>query len=47
MDGIIIMNPGSAAIPKSGSPCSYMTLENGLFLWKDLSDGRETGRFRL
>ena len=45
--GIIIMNPGSAAIPKSGSQSSYMTLENGLFLWKDLSDGRETDRFRL
>ena len=45
--GIIIMNPGSAAIPKNGSRCSYMTLENGLFLWKDLSDGREMDRFRL
>jgi len=32
----IYMNPGSVSIPKSGSCHSYMTLENGLFQWKDL-----------
>lgn len=33
----ILMNPGSVSIPKEQSPHSYMTLENGVFLWKDLS----------
>ncbi len=46
-DGIFILNPGSAAIPKSGSRHGYMTLEHGLFLWKDLTDGRETDRLQL
>ena len=31
------MNPGSVSIPKNGSPHSYMTLEDGLFIWKELS----------
>lgn len=31
------MNPGSVSIPKENSHHGYMTLENGLFLWKDLS----------
>jgi len=30
------INPGSVSIPKGGSCHSYMTLEKGLFLWKDL-----------
>ena len=30
------LNPGSVAIPKEGSAHSYMTLENGVFTWKDL-----------
>ena len=33
------LNPGSVSIPKEGSVHSYMTLENGCFLWKDL-DGK-------
>ncbi len=45
--GILILNPGSAAIPKGGSHRGYMTLENGRFLWKDLSDGKETDRLQL
>lgn len=36
--GIIIMNPGSLSIPKENSRHSYMTLEDNLFLWKDLSN---------
>ena len=32
----VYMNPGSVSIPKGGSRHSYMTLENGLFQWKDL-----------
>ena len=31
------MNPGSVSIPQGGSRHSYMTLEGGLFQWKDLS----------
>ena len=33
------LNPGSVSIPKEGSAHSYMTLEGGLFQWKDL-EGR-------
>ncbi len=35
--GFWYLNPGSVSIPKEGSPQSYMTLEDGLFLWKDLT----------
>lgn len=31
------MNPGSVSIPKENSHHGYMTLENGVFLWKGLS----------
>ena len=34
--GFWYLNPGSVSIPKEGSPHSYMTLEDGQFLWKDL-----------
>ena len=34
--GIWYLNPGSVSIPKENSPHSYMTLEDGQFLWKDL-----------
>ena len=33
----VCMNPGSVSIPKKNSPHSYMTLENGVFLWKTLA----------
>lgn len=33
------INCGSVSIPKEGSPHSYMTLENGVFKWKNLTDG--------
>ena len=33
------VNPGSTSIPKNGSAHSYMTLEDGLFSWKDLESG--------
>ncbi|MBQ8160741.1 MAG: phosphodiesterase [Clostridia bacterium] len=42
----MILNPGSVSIPKENSPHSYMTLEGGVFLWKDM-DGEvyhEIGR---
>lgn len=32
----LYLNPGSVSIPKNNSPHSYMTLENGTFIWKDL-----------
>ena len=45
-EGYLLMNPGSVSIPKNGTPHSYMTVENGLFLWKDL-DGAEFMRHQL
>lgn len=35
-EDFVYMNPGSVSIPKDGTPHSYMTLENGKFLWKNL-----------
>lgn len=32
-------NPGSVALPKAGSPHSYMILEGAWVQWKDLSGG--------
>ncbi len=32
----LYLNPGSVSIPKENSRHSYMTLEGGLFQWKDL-----------
>ena len=40
-DGLVFLNPGSVSIPKEGSVRSYMTLENGLFLWKELETGAQ------
>lgn len=45
-DGYIYMNPGSVSIPKENSPNSYMTLEDGVFEWKDL-DGNSYMKFSL
>ena len=45
-DGLLYLNPGSVSIPKENSPHSYMTLENGLFQWKDL-DGQVYDSRRL
>ena len=42
-EGIICLNPGSVTISKDGCIRSYMTLEDGLFLWKTL-DGTEYDR---
>ena len=35
----VCLNPGSLSIPKENSPHSYMTLEEGLFRWKELESG--------
>ena len=42
----ICMNPGSVSIPKAGSWHGYMTLSDGVFVWKDL-DGAVMQRFCL
>lgn len=42
----VYMNPGSVSIPKEGSVNSYMTAENGVFLWKSLEDGRAYREYR-
>lgn len=34
--GSVYLNPGSLSIPKENSPHSYMTLEDGVFYWKDV-----------
>lgn len=34
--GIRVLNPGSVSIPKENSWHGYMTLQEGLFLWKDM-----------
>ena len=44
-DGIVYLNPGSAAIPKEGSAHSVMTLEGALFRWIDLESGEEYRRY--
>ena len=44
-DGNVYMNPGSASIPKEQSWNGYMTLEDGLFLWKDM-DGSVKKEYR-
>ena len=38
-EGFTYVNPGSTSIPKNGSAHGYMTLENGVFSWKDLESG--------
>ncbi len=45
-EGVFYLNPGSVSIPKEGSPHSYMTLEGGLFLWKELN-GEVYNKFAL
>jgi len=43
---IVFMNPGSLSIPKEDSPHSYMTLEDGLFAWKEI-DGEIYREFAM
>lgn len=43
----IYMNPGSVSIPKEGSAHSYMTLEDNIFLWKNLEDKSVYNKFEL
>ncbi len=39
-NGGIYANCGSVALPKDGAPHSYILLENGVLLWKDLETGK-------
>lgn len=43
---VLCMNCGSVSLPKQDSAHSYMTLEEGVFVWKDL-DGAEFMRYQL
>ena len=45
--GVTYLNPGSLAIPKEESPHSYMTLEDGVFLWKELERGEAYRELRI
>ena len=45
-ESILCLDPGSVSIPKAGSHHGYMTLEDGVFLWKDL-EGRIQNEYRL
>ncbi len=45
-ENFVYMNPGSASLPKEDSHHGYMTLENGLFLWKDFA-GSEKMRYKM
>ena len=36
VNGVLCLNPGSVSIPKADTARSYMTYENGVFLWKTL-----------
>lgn len=38
-DKCTYINPGSTSIPKENSKHSYMTLEDGVFQWKDVESG--------
>lgn len=40
------INPGSVSIPKEGSEHSYMTLEDKVFIWKNL-EGKEYKRYMI
>ena len=39
--GYTYLNPGSLALPKEGTPKSYMLLRDGRFTWHRLDDGAE------
>ena len=40
----VYMNPGSASIPKEATHHGYMTVENGVFFWKDF-DGNIINKY--
>ena len=48
-DGVkyIYMNPGSVSIPKEGSHHGYMTLEDGIFSWKDIETSEVISEYHV
>ena len=46
-ENFVYMNPGSVSIPKEDSCHSYMTLENGEFLWKNLENSKIYLRYNV
>ncbi len=46
-ENYIYMNTGSVSIPKEETPHSYITLEDGVFLWKNLENSEEYNSFRI
>ena len=46
-ENFVYMNPGSVSIPKEDSCHSYMTLENGEFLWKNLKNSEIYLRYNV
>jgi len=44
-ESFVYMNPGSASLPKEDSHHGYMTLEDGVFLWKDFA-GNVVNRYQ-
>ena len=42
----VYLNPGSVSIPKENSHHGYMTLEDGVFLWKDM-DGNVIDKYEV
>jgi putative phosphoesterase len=45
-NGTMVLNPGSATLPKEKSHHGYMTWENGVFIWKDF-DGNEIMKYEM
>ena len=46
-EGFIYMNCGSVSIPKENTPHSYVVLQDGLFLWKDIENKEVFKTFSL
>ena len=47
MDDFYFVNPGSVSIPKDGPVHSYGVYEDGVFLLKDVEDGKELMKMEL
>lgn len=43
----VYLNPGSVSIPKNGSCRSYMTFEQGTFIWKNLEDSIPYDEYKI
>ena len=46
-NGEIYINCGSVALPKDGTPHSYILLENGVLRWIDLETGKDFNQLSL